>query len=540
MISDNRQGGEHPGAIKHGDALLAGILRCRRCGQKLTLRYTGSRHDIPRYSCSRGWMDNGEPRCIAFGGLRVDDAIAAEILRVVEPAAVEAAKQAQRQTLKDRDDVCDALTRDLEAARFAADRAFRQYDAADPDNRLVAAELELRWNRALKRVTDLQQRIDDHERQRPAPTSTIPEDFTSLARDLPAVWADPATDARLKKRLVRTLLQEVIADIEAQASEIVLVLHWVGGVHTELRLPRRRRGQRNSTAVEIIEAVRMLVRRAIKTALGRTRSARIRDQNSRPQQSQFFRKVPWAGRAPPDVSTCFHRRSSDRARCPALRSKDPRRPPRLPQRGEKNMRVVRIERNVNPSRVLVLVKNFFQLLPPSVVRKIPRSVFGPKGWPTPPQTPHPHSWDRQPPCRSPASHAGPRCSRSCRRRPTCKFRRHARCCREYTPRPYRRKSRSDPKAQPPGCQSKKPSACRKPRSRSSHRRWISIHLRRSSQNSRSSDRRQTPAAVSDRPPRNGPTSRYFMPLNCGSSFLSASAEEAFCVSVADPAGFLLV
>jgi len=260
MISDNRQGGEHPGAIKHGDALLAGILRCRRCGQKLTLRYTGSRHDIPRYSCSRGWMDNGEPRCIAFGGLRVDDAIAAEILRVVEPAAVEAAKQAQRLTLKDRDDVCDALTRDLEAARFAADRAFRQYDAADPDNRLVAAELELRWNRALKRVTDLQQRIDDHERQRPAPTSTIPEDFTSLARDLPAVWADPATDARLKKRLVRTLINEVIADIEAQASEIVLVLHWVGGVHTELRLPRRRRGQRNSTAVEIIEAVRMLVR----------------------------------------------------------------------------------------------------------------------------------------------------------------------------------------------------------------------------------------------------------------------------------------
>jgi hypothetical protein len=172
----------------------------------LTLRYTGSRHDILRYSCSRGWMDNGEPRCIAFGGLRVDDAIAAEILRVVEPAAVEAAKQAQRQTLKDRDDVCDALTRDLEAARFAADRAFRQYDAADPQNRLVAAELELRWNRALKRVTDLQQRIDDHERQRPARASTIPEDFASLARDLPAVWADPATDARLKKRLVRTLI----------------------------------------------------------------------------------------------------------------------------------------------------------------------------------------------------------------------------------------------------------------------------------------------------------------------------------------------
>jgi DNA invertase Pin-like site-specific DNA recombinase len=260
MISDNSQGGEHRGAVKHGDALLAGILRCRRCGRKLTLRYTGGRHDILRYSCSRGWMDNGEPRCIAFGGLRVDDAIAAEVLRVVEPTAIEAAMQAQRQELQHRDDVRDALTRDLEAARFAADRAFRQYDATDPQNRLVAAELELRWNRALERVTDLQERIDAHDRQLPAPTSATADNFMSLASELKAIWEDPTTDARLKKRIVRTLIHEVIADIEPQAGEIILVLHWAGGIHTELRLPRRRRGQRNSTAMEIIEAVRVLVR----------------------------------------------------------------------------------------------------------------------------------------------------------------------------------------------------------------------------------------------------------------------------------------
>jgi hypothetical protein len=98
----------------------------------------------------------------------------------------------------------------------------------------------------------LQQRIADHDRQRPALTS-ISDDFTSLTSDLQTVWADPATDARLKKRIVRTLINEVIADIEPQAGEIILVLHWVGGIHNELRLPRRRRGQRNSTAVEIIE-----------------------------------------------------------------------------------------------------------------------------------------------------------------------------------------------------------------------------------------------------------------------------------------------
>ena len=71
MVGDNVPASRHHGAPKHGDALLAGLLRCRRCGRKLTVRYTGQKHNIPRYSRTRGWLDNGEPRCIAFGGLRV-------------------------------------------------------------------------------------------------------------------------------------------------------------------------------------------------------------------------------------------------------------------------------------------------------------------------------------------------------------------------------------------------------------------------------------------------------------------------------------
>jgi hypothetical protein len=95
MVSDNVPTSRHHGAPKHGDALLAGLVRCRRCGQKLTVRYTGMKHNIPRYSCHRGRLDNGEPRCIAFGGLRVDDAIEAAVLKVVEPGAIEAAVVAE-------------------------------------------------------------------------------------------------------------------------------------------------------------------------------------------------------------------------------------------------------------------------------------------------------------------------------------------------------------------------------------------------------------------------------------------------------------
>jgi DNA invertase Pin-like site-specific DNA recombinase len=260
MIAGNLPGTEQAGAAKRGAALLAGLIRCRRCGQKLTVHYTGRDHDVPRYACRRGWLDNGEPRCIAFGGLRVDDAIEDQLLRVLEPGAIEAALEADQEEAHRRDEVLEALRRDLEAARYAADKAFRQYDATDPANRLVAAELELRWNRALERVTELEGRIEKHASEAPANMPTGPEQFAMLAADLKAIWHDPATDVRLKKRIVRELIREVIADLDEQGGEIVLIVHWMGGIHTELRLPRRRRGQRNSTAPETMEAVHILAR----------------------------------------------------------------------------------------------------------------------------------------------------------------------------------------------------------------------------------------------------------------------------------------
>jgi DNA invertase Pin-like site-specific DNA recombinase len=259
MVSDNVPTGRHHGAPKHGDALLAGLVRCRRCGRKLTVRYTGTKHNIPRYSCWRGLLDNGEPRCIAFGGLRVDDAIEEALLRVVEPGAIAAAVEAEAQAASRRDQVRDALMRDLEAARYTADRAFRQYDAADPQNRLVAAELESRWNQALTRVGEIESKIATHDVVTLQPSPLSATDIPALTRDLRAVWSAPTTDARLKKRIVRTVIHEVVADIDDAASEMVLLVHWMGGVHTEMRLPKRRRGQRNSTSADIIAAVRQLV-----------------------------------------------------------------------------------------------------------------------------------------------------------------------------------------------------------------------------------------------------------------------------------------
>jgi len=251
----------HRGAAGASPAVLGGLLRCRRCAAKLTVHYTGTRGDMARYSCQRAWSDKGQPRCISFGGARVDAAVAAEVLRVVQPAAVEAALLAYQEEAKNQDEVRGALERDLEAARYAAQRAQRQYDAADPENRLVADELERRWNQALIRVREIEERIAQPvvaPKAEPAPTV---EEFSALAERLEELWQHADTDARLRKRIVRSLIHEVLVDVDSAACEIVLVLHWRGGLHTEVRVPRRRRGQNSTqTAPEILDAVRALAR----------------------------------------------------------------------------------------------------------------------------------------------------------------------------------------------------------------------------------------------------------------------------------------
>jgi DNA invertase Pin-like site-specific DNA recombinase len=260
-MAANTRAWDHAGPVTNGPALLTGVLRCRRCGRKLVVCYTGNAHNVLRYICVRGARDNGEPRCISFGGLVVDDALGKEILRVVQPAAVDAAIVASEAAAHQQDEVLKAWTRELEAARYAARRAQKQYDAIDPENRLVADELERRWNAALQRVREIEARIDQHVSNHYQPAVPTREEFECLAADLETVWRNPHADVRLKKRLVRTLIHEIVVDTDPEAGEVILVIHWKGGVHTELRVPRRRRGQcATHTAKNVVDAVRILAR----------------------------------------------------------------------------------------------------------------------------------------------------------------------------------------------------------------------------------------------------------------------------------------
>jgi hypothetical protein len=181
------------------------------------------------------------------------------VLGVIQPAAIEASVLASEERVRQKDDILEALERDLEAACYVLQRTQRQYDAADPENRLVTAELERRWNLSLQHVRDIETRIEQHAAEIDQGPVVTGEDFHQLASQLESIWTDPATSARLKKRIVRTLIEEVLVDVDSSAGELILTLHWKGGVHTELRLPRRRRGQCSTqTSRELIEAITVL------------------------------------------------------------------------------------------------------------------------------------------------------------------------------------------------------------------------------------------------------------------------------------------
>ena len=154
LIADNANGKGMMvrGAVRKGEALLAGLLRCGHCGRRLLVSYNGTKGDVGRYNCDATRSNPGADPCISFGALRVDEAVGAEIVRLLQPLGVEAAVHAITECEHQSGEKQRQLELALEQARYEAVRARRQYDTVDPDNRLVAGELERRWNTALAAV----------------------------------------------------------------------------------------------------------------------------------------------------------------------------------------------------------------------------------------------------------------------------------------------------------------------------------------------------------------------------------------------------
>ena len=233
-----RVGGAKSG--RGGRALLAGMLCCGRCGRRLVVAYTGRGVPQAVYRCDRPNLYLAQPRCFTFGGRRPDEAITRELLRAVEPMAIEAALQAERRHMEVQLDQRRIVDLELQQARYEAKLAERRYAACDPDNRLIAAQLEKGWEAAMQRVLACEQRLNAVEQ---AQSSAARPDLAGLAEDLAAAWNAPGVTMRARQQLLRTLVKDIVADVDDTTREVVLTIHWRGGQHSQVRVVKPRTGE---------------------------------------------------------------------------------------------------------------------------------------------------------------------------------------------------------------------------------------------------------------------------------------------------------
>jgi hypothetical protein len=193
---------------------------------------------------------------LTVGGLRVDRAVEPAVLDAIQPAGVTAALEALERMRSEHDRTRQALTLAVEKARYEAQRAQRQYDRVDPDNRLVAGELERRWHETLAQVAEAAARLATLEGQPPRLSEEHHHALLTLGHDLATVWRHPHAPEALKKRMLRTVLYEIIIHTTQEPPEHVLPLHWHGGVHTEVRVARNTVGKHGrATERNVIEVI---------------------------------------------------------------------------------------------------------------------------------------------------------------------------------------------------------------------------------------------------------------------------------------------
>jgi DNA invertase Pin-like site-specific DNA recombinase len=244
-------------AVRRGAALLNGVLRCGHCGRKLQVAYSKGTH---RYFCIGAHRTHGAAYCISLGATRADQAVSAAVLGLLQPLGVEAALKAIEAHEVEASDGRRQVELALEQARYESNRAQRQYDSVDPENRIVAAELERRWNERLQVVREVETKLAQFDTQRrPSLSEAERAQLLMLGTDLERAWNHPAATPDTRKRILRTLIVEIIARVDGD--QIDLMIHWQGGDHTQIKVRKARNGETRWTLnEETAEIIKQLAR----------------------------------------------------------------------------------------------------------------------------------------------------------------------------------------------------------------------------------------------------------------------------------------
>ena len=248
---------ESMSAIRAGQGLLVGLLRCGHCGRKLHVRYWGGTGTHARYLC-KGDYDDGGQYCIGFGGAMVDRRLSEELLKLISPFGLEASLKAIEELSSGEAAQRAALSSKLEQLEYETKRAFEQYDVVDARNRLAAAELERRWNEKLEEIETVQQQLVCLAGER---YSLSPEEearVLSMGENFAEVWHSDRCPPTLKKMIFRTVIEEIIARTDPKKETLHFTIHWKGGVHTQLEMDRPRSATETATPMEALEIIRRM------------------------------------------------------------------------------------------------------------------------------------------------------------------------------------------------------------------------------------------------------------------------------------------
>jgi DNA invertase Pin-like site-specific DNA recombinase len=246
------------GAVREGQALLQGLVRCGICGRKMVVSYGGHRASrTMQYRCCRARVGLGGRDCQTVGGKRVNEAVVEAFLAAVVPAGFDAVRVAEQELRQEKDALTKHWSLQLEKAEYEVQRAQRQYHAVEPENRLVARELERRWNARLSELDSVRARAQAAAAQSPPLSDAELAKAEHLGRDLEAVWHAESTTNRDRKRLLRCLIEEV--QLETQEQRYLVRIVWKGGALTEREVVRHPRGGAGrATSEDTLELVRKL------------------------------------------------------------------------------------------------------------------------------------------------------------------------------------------------------------------------------------------------------------------------------------------
>jgi Recombinase/Recombinase zinc beta ribbon domain len=255
--SVNWEPDEAMSAIRAGQGLLVGLLRCGHCGRKLHVRYWGGTGTNARYLC-KGDYDDGGPYCIGFGGAMVDRRLSEELLKVISSLGVEASLKATEELSSGEAAQRAALSSKLEQLEYEAKRAFEQYDVVDARNRLAAAELERRWNEKLEEIDMLRQQLACLAEKRCSLSPDEEASILSMGEQFAEVWHSDRCPPALKKMIYRTVFEEIVARSDPEKKILHFTIHWKGGVHTQLAMDRPRSATETATPMEALEIIRRM------------------------------------------------------------------------------------------------------------------------------------------------------------------------------------------------------------------------------------------------------------------------------------------